>query len=389
MPQLCEPGNLPPAPFTQTGAVFENSTIRQTLHMSIGGPSIRIRLSNAFGVSDLSITAVTVALPAKGLAGVSAIVPNTVKPVTFSGSSSYIVPNGGLIVSDPIDLKVEAQSMLTVTIYLADGQKSSSNAVTAHTGSRTDSWLSKGNQVSALSFTDPSSVSVAHWYYVSAVEVYVPQTSRAFVIVGDSITDGRGSDTNQNNRWPDRVLKKMQLNPSTANIAVINQGAGGNRILHDGLGPSAFSRIDRDVFGHSGVAYAMIFEGVNDIAGATDPTTQKQIGDRLIASFTQIAIRVKTFNMPVFAATITPFSAPGYNVSKASYSNPEREKTRQRINEWIRTSGTFDHVLDFDKWLRNETNPSQMIEDYHDGDYLHPNAKGYQRIADMFPLDIF
>ncbi|KAL2074170.1 hypothetical protein VTL71DRAFT_7948 [Oculimacula yallundae] len=390
MPQLVEPANLPPAPFNQSGAVFVNSTLRQTLHMSIGGPQIRIRISNVFGLSDLPITAVTVALPFNGSAGVAAILPNTVKPVTFSGSSSYLIPNGALVVSDPIDFKVEAQSMLTVTIYLADGQKSVANAVTGHPGSRTVSWMTKGNQVSATNITDANSANTAHWYFLSAVEVYVPKSSRALVIVGDSITDGRGSDNNQNNRWPDLVLKKMQTRHSTSDIAVLNQAAGGNRVLYDGLGPNALSRIDRDVFGHSGIEYAMIFEGVNDIGtGATDAATQKTIGDRLIAAFTQIAIRVKTFDIPIFAATITPFSAPGYNVTMQGYSNVEREKTRQRVNEWIRKSGTFDEVLDFDKWLRNETHPAQLAEALQGGDYLHPNGKGYQRIAELFPLDIF
>ncbi|KAK0101469.1 hypothetical protein ONS95_006640 [Cadophora gregata] len=358
--------------------------------MSIGGPSIRIRISNAFGVSDLPITAVTVALPFNGSAGVAAIQPNTLKAVTFSGRTNYTIPNGALVVSDPIDFKVEPQTMLTVTIYLADGQRSSANAITSHPGSRIVSWMSTGNQVSATDITDSSSANVAHWYFVSAVEVYVPKSTRAFVIVGDSITDGRGSDNNQNNRWPDLVLRKMQTRHSTSDIAVLNQAAGGNRILYDGLGPNALSRIDRDVLSHSGIEYAMIFEGVNDIGtGATDAAAQKAIGDRLIAAFIQIAIRIKTFDIPVFAATITPFSAPGYNVTVQGYSDPEREKTRQRVNEWIRKSRTFDEVLDFDEWLRNETYPSQLADALQGGDYLHPNGKGYARIAELFPLDIF
>jgi len=367
-----------------------NSTIRQTLHMSIGGPQIRIRISNAFGLTDLPITAVTVALPFNGSAGVAAIQPSTLKTVTFSGSKNYTIPNGALVVSDPIDLPVIAQSMLSVTIYLANGQVSSTNAITAHPGSRTISWMSLGNQVSATNITDASSANVAHWYFMSAVEVYVPKSSRAFVIVGDSITDGRGSDNNQNNRWPDLVLRKMQTRHSTSDIAVLNQAAGGNRVLYDGLGPNALSRIDRDVLAHSGIEYAMIFEGVNDIGtGATDAASQNAIGDRLIAAFTQIAIRVKTFDIPLFAATITPFSAPGYNATIQVYSDPERERTRQRVNAWIRTSGTFDEVLDFDKWLRNETYPSQLADALQGGDYLHPNGKGYQLMADLFPLDIF
>ncbi|KAI9055227.1 hypothetical protein LZ554_000191 [Drepanopeziza brunnea f. sp. 'monogermtubi'] len=262
MPQLTEPANLPPAPFNGTGAVFVDSTIRQTLHMSIGGPQIRIRISNAFGISDLPITAVTVALPFNGSVGVAAIEPGTLRTVTFSGSKNYTVPVGALVVSDPIEMGVKPQSMLSVTIYLADGQRSATNAVTSHPGSRTTSWISAGNQVSATNISDASAVSVAHWYFLSAVEVYVPRSTRVFVIVGDSITDGRGSDTDANNRWPDLVLRKMQARNSTSEIAVLNQAAGGNRVVNDLIGPNALSRIDRDVLSHSEIEYAIVFIGI-------------------------------------------------------------------------------------------------------------------------------
>jgi lysophospholipase L1-like esterase len=225
------------------------------------------------------------------------------------------------------------------------------------------------------------------------------------VIVGDSITDGRGSITDMNNRlvppafpssiliepsWPDLLLAKMQSHIKTSNIAVLNQAAGGNRILHDGLGPNTLSRIDRDVLSQSGIGYAMIFEGVNDIGtGAIDASSQKVIGDRLIAALTQIALRVHAKDIPCFAATITPFSAPNYNTTLQSYSDPERERTRQRVNAWIRNSGTFDEVIDFDRILRNETHPEQLSGLYNGGDWLHPNVAGYQAIADNFPLGIF
>jgi lysophospholipase L1-like esterase len=371
--------------------------------MSIGGSQIRLRISNAFGTTDLPITAVTVALPFNGSAGVAAIQPNTLKTVTFSGSSNYTIPNGALVVSDPINIEIKPQSMLTVTIYLETGQQT--NFVTGHPGSRTTSWMSQGNKVSATNITDATSKSTAHWYFLSAVEVSVPRSSRAFVVVGDSITDGRGSDTDKNNRyapppvtslslippsWPDLVLAKMQKHSDTRDIAVLNQAAGGNRILADGLGPNTLSRIDRDVLSHSGIEYAMIFEGVNDIGTALpDAATQKAIGDNLIAAFKQIAIRIHALDIPLFAATITPFSAPGYNTTVQIYSGVEREKTRQRVNTWIRESGVFDEVLDFDKWLRNESFPEQLATELQGGDYLHPNGKGYQKVAEMFPLDIF
>jgi lysophospholipase L1-like esterase len=182
----------------------------------------------------------------------------------------------------------------------------------------------------------------------------------------------------------------MQANKATSTIAVLNQAAGGNRILYDGLGPNALGRIDRDVISHSNIQYAMIFEGVNDIGtAATDVASQTNVGTRLIAAFTQIALRVHTFDIPIFAATITPFSAPGYNVTLEVYSDPEREKTRQRVNKWIRESGTFDAVIDFDAILRDPKNPYTLDPSIQSGDWLHPNETGYRRIANDFPLSIF
>ncbi|KAG9231093.1 SGNH hydrolase-type esterase domain-containing protein [Amylocarpus encephaloides] len=387
MPQLTEPANLPPPPFNQSGQVFFNSTIRQTIKTSVGGSQIRLRFSNAFGIYDLPITAVTVSLSRNRGAGINAIQTKTLKSVKFSGSSNYIVPQGALVVSDPIDFAVPAQTILTVTMYLAEGQQS--NFITSHPGSRAASWLTQGNQVSSESLSGASLASVAHWYFLSNVEVLAPRDSKAFAIVGDSITDGRGSDTNKNNRWPDLLLTRLQKRPSRSNIAFINQAAGGNRVLYDGLGPNALSRIDRDVLSQSSVQYAMIFEGVNDIGTTiTSPSAQRIVGDRLIAAYKQMATRLRTADIEVWGATITPFSAPA-NYTGQPYSDPERERTRQRVNRWIREGGNFDEVVDFDRILRDEKVPSQLKMEYNSGDYLHPNVAGYQRLADSFPLHIF
>ncbi|KAI0086384.1 SGNH hydrolase [Irpex rosettiformis] len=388
MPQLTESTNLPLPPFNGTNVVFQNSTIRQTLHMSVGGSQIRLRFSNAFGVTNLPITAVTVALPVNGSAGVSAIQSKTLQTVTFSGNTSIIIPNAGLAVSDPLDFPIEPQSMVTVTMFLANGQ--TTNMITSHPGSRTTSWFVNGNEVSAtnLTITNPNVQSAAHWFFVSAVEVWSPPTTVAWGIVGDSITDGRGSDTDANNRWPDLVLRRMQQNTTTKNIAMFNQAAGGNRILADGLGPAAVGRIERDIIAQSGVRFTMIFEGVNDIGTApTDPTSQQVVGDRLIQAFKQIVVRVHELGIPIFAATITPFGAP--NSAIQPYSNPEREKTRQRINDFIKTSGWFDHVIDFDAIVRDPSNPTQLNPEFNSGDFLHPNVAGYTAIANAFPLEIF
>ncbi|KZV73783.1 extracellular GDSL-like lipase/acylhydrolase [Peniophora sp. CONT] len=381
MPQLTESSNLPPAPFNTTTVIFQNATIRQTLHLSLGASTIRLRFSNAFGLTNLPISAVTIALPTNGSAGVSGIQSETLQNVTFSGASSFSLPNGALLVSDPISIDVEPQSMITVSMFLESGQQGVD--ITSHPGSRTTSFFVNGNAVAEQDLADAASA--AHWYFVSAVEAWAPQDAVAFAIVGDSITDGRGSDDNENDRWPDLVLARMQNNTNTSNIAVINQAAGGNRILADGLGPNAIGRIDRDVLAHSGVKYAMIFEGVNDIGVANnDAASQTAIGDQLLIAYQQIITRVHALGIPIFAATITPFgnNAPGY-------ADPIREQTRQRINEWIKTSGKFDAVVDFDAVVRDPDNATVIAAQFDSGDGLHPNAAGYHAIAEAFPLDIF
>jgi lysophospholipase L1-like esterase len=368
--------------------VFQNSTIRQTLHLSVGASQIRLKISNAFGLTNLPITAVTVALPLNQTAGIHQIQASTVQKITFSGSDSISIPNGALAVSDPLDFKVKSQSILTVTIYLATGQ--AGNAITSHPGSRTTSWWQFGNAVNApaLAITDASQ-SAAHWYFLSSIEAWVPSSFGSLIIVGDSITDGRGSTTNANNRWPDLLLARLQKSPATSHIGVANLAAGGNRVLADGLGPNAVGRIERDVLAHPGVKYAMVFEGVNDIGTAdVTPAAQDVVYQGLVQAYQQMVTRIHANGVPVFGATITPFSAPS-NFTGQPYSNVEREKTRVKINNWIRKSGVFDAVVDFDAMLRDSKIPSQLAPEYDSGDYLHPNPKGYQHLADLFPVGIF
>ncbi|KAG9200344.1 hypothetical protein G6514_007169 [Epicoccum nigrum] len=389
MPQLTEPANLPPAPFNQTGAVFVNSTIRQTLYMTTEASQIRIKFSNVFGGSNLPITAVTVALPANNTAGIHQIQAKTLQKVTFSGKDSISIPNGALVVSDPINFPIKAQQVITITAYLATGQ--TTNSITSHPGSRTNSWWQFGNAVNAaeIAVTDSSTQTAAHWYFLSSVEAWTPKTISSLLIVGDSITDGRGSTPNQNNRWPDLLLARLQKSGATKHISFGNLAAGGNRILADGLGPNALGRIDRDVLAHPGVQYAMIFEGVNDIGtAATTEAAQNAVYENLVQAYKQMVTLIHAHGIPVFGATITPFSAPS-NFTGQPYSDPAREVTRQKINSFIRTSGTFDAVADFDKFLADPKIPSQLAPQYDSGDYLHPGPEGYQHLADEFPVEIF
>lgn len=263
--------------------------------------------------------------------------------------------------------------------------------MTGHPGSRANSFYTPGNATAAadVAALNNATQTSQHWYFISALEGYLPAETRALAIIGDSITDGRGSDPNFNNRWPDNVLRRLQATNATAfertSVALVNEAAGGNRILADGLGPNAFGRVDRDVLAQSGVGYAMIFEGVNDIGtAAADAASQAAVGDALLAAFEQIIAQVHAKGLAMFGATITPFGGEGQ-----AYSDVNREATRQRVNAWIRGSGRFDAVVDFDAVVRDPANATMLNPLYDSGDHLHPNPLGYQVIAEAFDLGLF
>lgn len=394
MPQIPEYYNLPAPPFNESGLVFPNTTLRQTLRMTIPAEQIRIRLSNHFSPVDLPITKVTVALPRavgnQNITGSSGIKTNTLQTLTFSGNESMLIPPGSLAVSDPLPFPIKTGQVISISMYLANGQ--ASNIISSHPGSRLDIFYSFGDYTTAPNMTDPSTTSSQHWFFLSAVEAWSPPQSHAFVVVGDSITDGRGSYVNTNTQWPNLLFNQLQSSrvrePALKGLSVVNEAAGGNRVLDDGNGPNVLSRIDRDVLAQSGVKYAMIFEGVNDI-GVAAPTVanQTQIGDRLIQAFKQMISRVHTAGIPMFGATITPFGC--YNTSLSLYADPIREQTRLRVNEWIRTSGAFDAVIDFDAIVRDPKNATQLAPYYDSGDCLHLNPAGYLEMAAKFPLGIF
>src|SRR5262249_38053348 len=254
-PQLTEPSNMPPAPFTNGNLVFADSTVRQSIHVTVGSGLIRLRFSNAYGGADLPITSVSVARPAGGAAGASAIVPGTPRTVTFDGRTSIDIPVGAQMVSDPLNFPVATNSNLTVTIYLAAGQASSS--ITSHPGSRTTTYMVTGNHVTDADL--PGAANVAHWYFLSGLEALEPAHTAAIDVVGDSLTDGRGSTTNGDDKWTDQLFNRLQAIPGAGHLTVLNQGLGGNRVLNDGLGPNVLARVDRDVLAQSGVKWLIVF----------------------------------------------------------------------------------------------------------------------------------
>jgi lysophospholipase L1-like esterase len=381
MPQLTEPGNLPPPPFTTQTGVFLDSTLRQTLHVTVGGSRLRVRFSNAFGDTALVITAAHLALPASGAVGVSAIRPGSDRVLTFQGRTSVTIPAGAQAVSDPLNLAVAPAENLAVTIYLAQGQPSLN--ITSHPGSRTTTYIVAGNHVG-----DPDlsgATQVAHWYFLSGVQVLADPATSGAVMLGDSLTDGRGSTTDHNDRWPDQLAARLRAHRSTRAVAVLNQAAGGNRVLNDGLGPSLLARLDRDLLAHSGVRWAIVFEGINDI-GTADATqdAQQAVGDALIRAYEQIIVRAHDRGIAVYGATLTPMEG-------SIYTDPAgvREATRQAVNRWIRTSGQFDAVIDFDRAVRDPDDHELIAPAFDSGDHLHLNPAGYQALAAALDLDLF
>lgn len=345
----------------------------------------------------------------------------TIRQVTFSGNSSITIPDGSIAVSDPIDFPIAAQSELAISMYLQDGQNSS--IITSHPSARRNSYYGMGNQVNNYNITGDNVVMQQHWFFISGVEVWSPPSTSAFYIIGDSITDGRGSWNNGNNKWTDNLIARMQKNPATSNIAVCNQAAGGNRVLTDGNGPNAMGRVERDVIAQSAAKYAMIFEGVNDIGTAgLDAASQELVYQVSIGIVQPLGLRTDDCNSVSSKRTSkwSPACIPlafqsllqqshqvrfppsmlssiqyadstvgAQNATAGTYTQPERVATVQRVNDFIRTSGTFDAVFDFNAWLADPDMPTQLNPIYDSGDFLHPNEAGYQVIANKFDLGVF
>ena len=382
-PQPTEPPDLPPAPFTRDGLVLADSTLRQTIRVSAGAQRIRLRLSNAFGRTELHIAGLSLALPSGGRAGVSAIEPGTSHAVTFAGRPGVVVAPGGQAVSDPLDFPVTAAANITVTLYLAAGQRAA-DGVTSHLGSRTTSYLAAGDHVADTDL--PGAVPVEHWYLLGGAEACSGTATAAAVILGDSLTDGRGSTTDGNDRWPDQLLDLMPTRAGTVATALLNLGIGGNRVLRDGLGPSIVSRLDRDVLALRGVRWLVLFAGVNDI-GTADATqaAQRQVAAELCTAYEEIAAKAQASGIAVYGATLTPLGG------NDPYDDPagHREAARQAVNAWIRTGDSFDAVLDFDQAVRDPLVHRRLRPSFDSGDHLHLNPAGYQALASAVPASLF
>ncbi len=368
-PQLGDAATMPPSPG------FAGNTLRQIVHVSIGGRQLRVRFSNAFGTTALAMTTAHVALARDG----GVIRPETDKALTFHGQLSVLVPPGAPLFSDPVDFDLPPLADLAVTIHFHEAP----NDVTTHPGARATSYLQAGDRVSAADL--PEAARIDHWYFLNGVDVLAKSSAGAAVILGDSITDGRNSTTNKNTRWPDTLARRLQENKRTASIGVLNEGIGGNRLLLGGLGPSALARLDRDVLAQSGVRWVIVLEGINDLgAGASARARGERApsAQALIGAFEQVILRAHAHNLRVYGATLLPYEG-------SFYFSPEGEAARQTINHWIRTAGNFDGVIDMDAATRDPQKPSRLSAAADSGDHLHPADGGYKIMADAIALKVF
>jgi lysophospholipase L1-like esterase len=354
---------------------YKDATLRQIVHVSIGGPSIRVRFSNTFGATPLVISSAHVAVSA----GAGAIRPDSDKALTFNGQTSVTIPAGAPAYSDPLDFNLAPLSDLAITIHV----DAAPQAITTHQGSSATSYLQSGDAVSSADLS--SAMHIPHWYFLEGVDVKSPRAAGAVVTFGDSITDGAFSKQDANSRWPDDLARRLAANKKTSGVGVLNEGIGGNRLLHDIAGPNALARFDRDVLAQSGVRWLVVLEGINDIGYITTAAARNEqppTSQDLIAAYQQIILRAHAHHIRVYGCTILPFEG-------AHYYTPQGEVVRQAVNKWIRSSGAFDAVIDLDAATRDAQDPAHLKAGADSGDHLHPGDAGYKVMADAIDLKLF
>lgn len=348
-------------------------TLRQIAHISVGGAQVRIRFTNEFGLDPLTISDAHVALSAGG----SSIQPGSDHPITFGGAGTVNIPPGGAIFSDPVALQVAPLADVAVTAYLPPQVM---RAETFHYYADRDNFVAMGDVANAPDLSQ--STTITSWYFFDGIDVAAAPGSYSIVALGDSITDGWTSTRNANRRWPDFLASRLQADAGQKNIGVLNVGIGGNRVLNEGYGPSAVSRIDRDVLAQSGVRYVIVLEGINDISrvGRSPIPADNITAEQLEWGFKQIVDAAHEHGIKAIGSTVMP---DGHD------SSGKDEQVREAVNNWIRTSGTFDGVVDFDKITQDPANPTRLNPNYDSGDHVHPNDAGYKIMGAGIDLSLF
>ena len=362
-PQVATPDSL-------AAAGFDDQTVRDIIFSSVGGDPIRLELTNVFGVSPLRVGHVTVAVAGPG----AAVEPGTIHPVTYRGSASFQIPAGGQVLSDPVAMRVGPLQDLAVSVYLPGR----TGAATFHADAQQVNWVSDAGDHAADSDAGAFTTPTLSWYYVSGLIVQSPDADGTVVALGDSITDGVGSTAGADARWPNDLARRLDALPGPA-LAVADEGIGGNRVLIGArcCGASAEARFGRDVLDQPGVRDIIVLEGINDIGFSLGDVSAAQV----IAGYRQLIAQAHARGLRIFGATLLPFQGAGYYTAAG-------EATREAVNTWIRTSGAFDGVIDFDAVMRDPADPLRLNPGYDSGDHLHPNDAGYQAMANAISLQM-
>lgn len=366
--------SIPPA--------LRNQTVRQYARVSLGGGKVRVVLSNEYGKAPVTLGAVHVAMGAPD----GGIVPGTDKALTFGGSPSVTIPPGAPALSDPVDLKLPALGKVAVSFFVPEVAAAS----TWHNEGRETTYLSgDGNFVSEAAFKPASTFNAR--IYLTKVLVQAPAGTRAVVMFGDSITDGDGSTPNADHRWPDVLAER--LHKANAKVAVLNQGISGCRVLRDRMGDNALARLDRDVLSQDRADTVVFMMGINDVGWPGTILVAKNepapTAEEIITGYQQLVARVHAHGMRIIGATLTPFEDAFHNwMPLYGFNSPDKETKREALNKWIRTSGAFDAVIDFDAVVRDPQNPKHIKAEFDSGDHLHPNDAGYKAMADAIDLKL-
>ena len=367
----------PAPPGAQFRNGFDNQTVRMIVHTSIGGRRVRVQLSNAYGSEPLAVGAAHIAIRSKD----AAIVPASDRALLFNGKPAALIPPGALVLSDAVDLDVPQLSDLAVSLYVPG----ETGVPTIHNLGLHTTYVSKQGDVTGQPSL-PAAATSQSLYWLSGVDVLAPASAAAAVAFGDSITDGARSTPDANHNWPSILAQRLLSNPATANVAIVNAGIAGNRVLRDAQGVNALARFDRDVLAQAGVKWVTLLEGINDIRNGTRPDAPVNealaSADDLIAGLRQMADRAHTHGIKVIGCTLPLYGGGDFFSDRA-------ESFRQSVNRWIRTSGTFDAVMDFDALARDPNDPTRIRAEYDAGDHLHPNDAGYKAMADAIDLSIF
>lgn len=364
--QLVEPHNLPPAPG------LDGNTLRQIVQVTIGGEMLRVRFSNEYGTSPVNIKSARIALST----GKGIIDKSTEHILSFDNKPGTIIMPGATVTSDPVDFILNPRSRLAVTIYFGD----TSPDVTGHPGSRTTSFLGSGNLIDSADLTDVHQVD--HWYIIDSIDVQADKSSGTLIVLGDSITDGRGSGTNMQNRWPDELFRRLNERGETYAPSVLNMGIGGNCVLRECIGPAALKRFYSDVLDQKRACFLIILEGINDIGQTKGIEEADNVAAGLIEAYEKMITLAHQKGIIVYGATLMPFGG-------SFYDSEWSDRAREKVNAWIRNSGRFDAVIDMDRAVADPINPGLMRSEYDTGDHLHPNEAGHRAMAEAVGLDLF